>query len=401
MKNIEKNHILFYTYSALYHCAFLIISGSVMQTFMLECGINEAKVSFYTSLTQILQMGIMFLTSKWVENVKNIFLTIAVCILAQTPLFAAMFYISLTHNHNANSNYLLILLPSIILSIAQGLKNVLVYKLPHHIIDMKDYGKITGQSGVIIGILGVAFTGVLTFATKKYEYFSVMAIFTALGIIFYLISTIITIRYDKREPEVLINSKQKINIFKYRPFYVLLLPNLLRGFSAGIYGLAAVVGFSENVLDSVGSALIVTLSQIAAIAGCEVYTICFSRNKNGIITLLSSIIFAILLPLSFLGGSKTVFVIIYMLSYIFLNFVNYAVPVIVARNVDYRCLGQYTAWRMGLHTLGSALGSAAVPLLLKYTGGIGTFIIAGITLLPCGICYYLFEKNPMEKVSNL
>ena len=393
MKAIEKNHILFYTYSALYNCAFLIISGSVLQTFMMECGISDTKVSFYVSFVQILQTAIMFISSKRVENTKNIFVSVALCIILQIPLFAVVLYISVTRSVAPDTAFILIMVASFILSIAQGIKNVAIYKLPHHIIDMKDYGKIMGNSGVIIGVLGVVFTGLLTFVMKRLEYFSVMAVFSAIGISFYLVSGWITMNYHKREPEFLGDVTEKINIFKYRPFYILLIPNLLRGFSAGVFGLAAVVGFSEKVLDSVGAALIVTLSQIATIAGCEAYSLFFSRNRNGIITLISSVAFAIILPFSFSGSSKTIFIVVYIIAYVFYNFVNYAVPVIVARNIDYRCLGQYTAWRMGLHTLGTALGSATVPLFLNLFGGTGTMIVCGITLLPCGICYYLFEKK--------
>lgn len=396
MKRPQKNHLLFYIYSAFYNCAFLLISGSVLQSFMLECGISEAKVSFYVSFVQILQTVIMFISSKWVENLKNIFVCVAGCILLQIPLFTVMLYISVTNSLASDTAFIMIMAASLLLSVAQGIKNVLAYKLPHHIIDMKDYGKIMGQSGVIIGILGVGFTGILTLVTKKFEYFTVMAVFSGLGMVFYIISAVVTLSYERHEPELIGDSKEKINIFKYRPFYTLLLPNLLRGFSAGVFGLSAVIGFSQKVLDNVGAALIVTLAQIATIAGCEVYSLFFSRNRNGAVTLVSAVAFAVIMPFSFVGNSQTLFIIIYTVGYIFYNFVNYAIPVIVARNIDYRCLGQYTAWRMGLNSLGTALGSAAVPLLLKYTGGVGTMLVCGLTILPCGICYYLFEKNQKD-----
>ena len=76
--------------------------------------------------------------------------------------------------------------------------------------------------------------------------------------------------------------------------------------------------------------------------------------------------------------------------------VAYGVPVLVANRIDYRCLGQYTAWRMGLFTLGVALGGACVPALLQWIGPTGTLIVCGVTLLPCGIGYYRFEKDASE-----
>lgn len=392
MKTV-KNHLLYYVYSSAYNCVLLLINGTVLQTFMLQSGISESKVSFYFSLIQILQTAIMLLSSRWVENTKNIFVAVSTCILSLFPLTGVVIYICVFEGVPPDTAYILILITSIIMSVGIGIKSVLIYKLPHRIMDIKDYGRVSGQSGVICGLVGVVFTGLLTFATKKFEYYNVMTVFSIIGVALLLISITATLCYERKNPQYIQANNKKINIFKYKPFYILLLPNLLRGFSTGIFSLVAVIGFSEKVLDNTGSALIVTLTQIATIVGCEIYSLFFSRKHNGFITLLSSVIFALIMPISFMGNSKTVFIVCYTLGYVFVNFVNYAIPVIVAGNIEYSCLGQYTAWRMGLHTLGTALGSASVPLLLNLVGGLGTFIVCAITILPCGFSYYFFEKS--------
>lgn len=97
------------------------------------------------------------------------------------------------------------------------------------------------------------------------------------------------------------------------------------------------------------------------------------------------------------GGAKTVFIIFYFISFLFVNYINLAVPVAVAEYIDYNCLGQYTAWRMALFTLGVSLGGLVVPILLNSVGGFVTLLICGITMLPCGIGYYIFEKNRRKK----
>jgi len=317
----------------------------------------------------------------------------ALSIMGQLPMFILMFYLSLNRSLSPDTIFILFIILCIILSIAHGISYIVSYKLPHHIMDMKDYGTVTGQSGVILGVFGVAFMSLFTFATNKLGYFSAIKLFIATGFIFFIISIIITFSYERRTPESIDKDDTVINLFKYRPFYVLLIPNFLRGFSTGIFNLMAVIGFSEKVIDSKSAVLIGTLAQIATIVSCGIYAVFFSRKYNGIINFISTVVFAVTLPFCLIGKSSTVFIIFYTVAYIFFTFVSYAIPVIVARHIDYECLGQYTAWRMGLHTLGTALGSAAVPLLLKLVGGTGTMIICGLTLLPCGIMYYLFEKN--------
>ena len=94
-----------------------------------------------------------------------------------------------------------------------------------------------------------------------------------------------------------------------------------------------------------------------------------------------------------LGNSQKMFLIVYFTVYLFYNFVNYAVPVLVARNIDYGCIGQYSAWRMALHTVGTAIGSALVPVLHQIIGGVVCLIVCGVLLLICGVCYYRFERR--------
>ena len=154
----------------------------------------------------------------------------------------------------------------------------------------------------------------------------------------------------------------------------------------------AVIGYSCDVLDSTGAGILVTLAQFATLTGCFMYSMLDGKLKDGTLTMLSGIAFCLLLPFMLLGNSQKVFLTVYFLVYLFYNFVNYAVPVLVARNIDYACIGQYSAWRMALHTVGTAIGSAMVPMLLKQVGGVGSLIVCGVLLLICGVCYYRFER---------
>ena len=395
MKN--RNNLVFYLQATIYNCAFLFISGSIVQSFMLESGINESKVSFYVSALQIIQVIVMLVISGLVENIKNIFKSLAFSYYAQCIMVAGMLFFALKQDINVTVKYVVIFSLSIISSLFLGVVNILTYKLPYHIINVKDYGRITGQSGVIVGIAGAAFSGALSLFLGKYKYFDVMTVFLFLAIVMFLATGILMKAYKPIEPDTPNEEKgTKINIFKYKPFYILLAPNFFRGFSFGIYNLAAVIGYYEKALDGRGAGLLVTLSQIATIIACQTYAFLVRRYKNNIIILVSTIGYCLLVPLMLMGNNQIIFLIFYFISYFLIVYPTYAIPVMITEHIDYNCLAQYTAWRMGIYTLGVAVGGMCVPLLLGWFGGMGTLLVCSMTFIPCGLGYYLFERQILK-----
>ena len=99
------------------------------------------------------------------------------------------------------------------------------------------------------------------------------------------------------------------------------------------------------------------------------------------------------MPLLIAGKSAVSFFAVYFILNIVLNFVNYGVPVAVTKMVDYRYIGQYSAWRMLLHTFGTALGSGCTTFLLNFIGGFATLALAGICQLVSSVAYYICIKK--------
>ena len=400
MKN--KNHSLFYLQTAMYNCVNIIIGGSVFQTFMLENGISEAKVSLYVSVLQILQTALMLILSKAVENIKNVLKGIAICLWSFLIMLFTMLFICINNGISPNSKYIIIYISSIIFYIFYSVYTILSYKQPHHIMDIRDYGRVTGQAGVYVGVLGTAVTAVITFALGKYKYFTTMTVVVLLGVVFSVVAGLISFVYERKDVKDISKQLDKINIFKYKPFYQLLIPNFMRGVSQGVINLVVVIGYFCKILDSASATLLVTLSQIATLVSCQSYVYFAKKGKNGILALISSIALVVTMPVMVFGGTKAVFAVFYFIAFFFNTYICYSVPTIVAENIDYNCLGQYTAWRNALFTLGIAVGGAMVPFLLSFVGGIGTLIVGGIAMLPCGIGYYIFENSQkkMKKEGN-
>ncbi|MBQ3151453.1 MAG: hypothetical protein IJB86_09445 [Clostridia bacterium] len=397
MKVSTRNYWTYYLQTAAYNIALMLSSGAVMQTFMLECGIGEERVSLYVSVLQIVQTAVMLLVSKATENIRNIRLAVAVSFIAYIPFFSVMMYLCGERGIAVDTKYIIIFAVSLLLNIFVGLYSIVSYKLPHIIMDMRDYGTVLGQSGVIAGILSMLFSSAMTVTLKKGEYMSVMRLFFAIGIVIGIIAIVASFLFKQISHGADTTDKTKINFFKYKPFYRLIIPNFMRGFSLGIFNLITVIGYSCGLLDSSSAAIIATVTQISMLVSCQTYSLLVRKVRNGIIVLSASIVFCVTAPMMTATSSKLWFYVFYFIAYFFVNYVAYSVPVIVANHIDYNVLSQYTAWRMALFTLGIAAGGALVPILLNLIGHTGTLIVCGLTILPCGIGYYLFEHSQRIK----
>ena len=391
MKN--KNHVLFYIQQAGYGCASLVASGAFFQTFMLECGISEEKVSLCVSVMQVVQTVGMILLSQWADRVKNILGGLAVCFFSFGIPLTALFFLSIHQNLSIDTKYIILFSVCMVFSLFLSVFNILSYKQPHHIMDIRDYGRLTAQSGVMGGILSAACSALITLSLSRFPYFQTMAVVSAAAILFAGICGAINFIYTPVKNDSSHEVQKKVNLFRYKPFYQLLAPNFLRGVSTGILNLITVIGYCCNILDSTTAALLVTVAQVGTLVSCQGYVFIAKKQINGLLCLLSCILMAVTLPCMLIGQNKTVFIVFYIIAYLFYNIVNTTVPIIVAEYIDYNCLGQYTAWRMGLYAFGISIGGILVPLLLEYTGGVGTMICCGILMLPRGIGYYLFERR--------
>ena len=62
-------------------------------------------------------------------------------------------------------------------------------------------------------------------------------------------------------------SKEKINLFKYKPFITLILPNVLRGFCIGIVSMAITIGYYTELIDGVSANYVIIITNSLTIFG--------------------------------------------------------------------------------------------------------------------------------------
>ena len=388
------NEKKYYVQQGLYSMAALMVSGAVLQTFLLECGISASLVSFYTSFMQVVQMAVMILCSRRLENLKNIILTTAIMQIVQTIILFVLLLFCFLNHIPISAKCFLIFFVGIFINIAQGIYNVICYKLPYHIMDMRRYGVVMGISGTIVGIIGILFSAILTVFLNQFSYFYVMAAFLLLGIAGLTAAAGITLCYrDNGFIKTDMDQKEKMNLFTYKPFLTLFLPNLMRGFTGGIFNLMVTVGYHYQILDSTSAGYLLIITNAAMIVGCIAYSYMAKKHIDRWIILLCSIGIFIVTPMILAGKNTMMFLAMYGVGYFILNLINYSVPVAVTLIVDYKVMSQYTAWRMMLNTLGGALAGMICIPMLELLGGIPAFIITGAMQLISGTAYFVCMKK--------
>ena len=411
--NIHKtNEIKYYIANPLHSCGLALVgTGSIIQGFLIECGVSDGNVTFFVSIMLVIQMLAMTFTSGAVENMKNIIKVSALLPLFHLPLLCILIFFCLTEAP-ASTVFTAVFAAGVPAAAFYGLHGVLSYKLPYKIMDIKEYGRILGVSGVFLGFFSTLFSFVISYFTSpKYDYFFVMMIFFLVGILMFILNAAVASSFreipDLSRTDI---KNKKINIFRYKPFYILLMPNLLRGFHTGVWGVILVIGNRCGIIDGKKGAVLTVLLQLALMIGCFIYSRLSSKVEDGKLILFSSILTAVTAPIMLLGKNPTIFFVIYLAVSLFKNFIDYGVPTAVTKIVDYRCIGQYSAWRMVLHTLGTALGGIAVtgmtfmgitlPGLMDIFGGIGTLIIAGAFQVISGAVYYWYTNIYIKKAGS-
>lgn len=387
MKN--KNEYKYYLNTALWHVVTMMINGSVLQSCMLEIGIVAGRVSFFVSAMQIIQVAIMLGISKYTEKIKKIFPVYALTSIIQLLISGIMLFMCYANNISADIKFYVIFAVGMVANIALGAYNVISYMIPYRIMDMDRYGSVMGISGTICGIIGIVFSSVLAFFLERYAYIDVIKVFYITAIVFTVTVALIILSFRDNGYKGDGSSKEKIKLFSYKPFTSLIIPNLLRGFNSGAILLLLTIGYHIKIINSVSAGYFVVITNASMILSCVCYSFIARFNRDKWIIVISSIVMAVFMPFMCFGGNTTVFLSVYAIVYFVFNLINYSVPVLVTKIVGYEIIGQYSSWRMLLHTLGGALAGVVCIPMIDIFGTIPALIIIGAMQLISGATYFI------------
>lgn len=377
----------------------MVLTGSLLQTFMLENGYSEESTNIFFSVMNIIQvLSILALTGMasrvkktriWMRNLYLLAIPFAITL-------ALMCFIPIRGNAVTAVLYLF----GMLFNVFTGVHGVLSYKLPYTIMDMKDYGKLMALSGSISGAICFGLSTLLSFCLGTFEYMSVMKISYIISVIIIIASMLVMSSFRENGlSEKTTSSAEKTNILKYKPFTYLIIPNLTRGFCLGMVTMAVTIGYYHKCIDSFSASVIVVITNAMTILGCLVYSKISGVIKDRRILLFSSIAVFIFMPLMVLRGKTIDYLVFYTIVYFFITIINYAVPVTVTKIADYDIIGQYSAGRMLLNTLGTSIAGLVCVWLFERIGVLVTITLSGGLQLLSGVGYYVYLKY-YQKLKN-
>lgn len=369
-----------------------LVGGVILQTFLLESGLSEESVGILTSVMQAVQVAVMITLSKKVDETDNVIVLSAYARLCDLPLIVTLFGLCF-FTPQSSLLFILSLTVLLIYSVGIGITNITSYKLPYLVMPVEDYGKVTAIGGIIAAIATSAISLAMSHFQARCNYFSVMKCVFSLAFVAFLIYFFATVRMTATYKAESYNTKKTGSILKYKPFTLLIIPNVLRGFNAGVIGLAVTIGYYVDILDASASAVFVIITNAVTVFAAFVYSqISGKISEKNMLAICGITIFAAA-PLMLLWESRMLFFVFYGITYFFYTIVNYAVPSAVVKFVDYDTAGQYNAGRMMLHTLGmSAAGFLCIPLI-NLIGPLSAMLFAGACQAVSSLGYCIFLKK--------
>lgn len=390
-----SNKTKYYLQQTASHIILLFVTNSMIQAFLLQSGIAEEKVALYLTTMQIVNAAVTFLLTFFIDKIKSIMKVYSVLAFAQLALYLSLIYLCLNQWHSEGFKFFAVLAAGCISNIMAGINSVIGYKVPYHIINIDDYGAVSGKCGIISGSVSTAVSLILSFFQARFDYFKTILAFLIIGTCLMVFSFIIIKSYKPLSVELTAQrtkNRASINILTYKPFYILLLPNFLRAYCEGLIFAAMTMGALLGKTNSSSGAILTTITQMGQLLGCLIFTVIITRIRVGKIMLFSTIGIFAFSPFLFMGNT-TFFYILYAFIYLFDIFVQYSVPVAVTKIVDYNAIGQYTTFRMLTHTLGMIAANATLVPLTRALGGPIVMTIAAVGMLAAGITYYSYMKK--------
>lgn len=391
---MEKNFKKYYIHGVFNGLITILFVGSMLQTVLLESGYSENSVNIYSSVMQIIQILTIIIFSKQADKLSNVKGTYAKSYILQIPII--IFTVLFCFLKGNNILMMLFIIASLGFNIALGIHNILAYKLPYKIMPMSLYGKAASLSGMFGGAACLLFSFILLFLQKKFSFLGVMSITYIISFVLPILCGKTIQSFKEREFEGNHTNSQtgeKLNYFKYRPFSLLILPNLARGFCLGIITMAVTIGYYTKHIDSTSASYLIIITNTINISSPLVYSYISGRISEKIILLISSIAVFIFMPIMLFGNSTAIFLTFYGIAYFFINMINYAVPVAVVKIADYEIMGQYSAGRMLLNTLGTSIAGFACIPMFKLFGPLFSIIISASLQLFSGLSYYFYMKK--------
>lgn len=387
------NKVKYYLTAVLEQGMMAFACGAVLQTVLLEMGLSPETTSQFTAMQTGVNVGAILIFSLWSDKIRNLIKANARIYLLYLP-FLIFLFISCYSRGNWNVFLFLLFVTAFLYNAAYGVSSVLSLKMPYQIMDMQNYNKVSALTGVVVGISSLVLSAGLTWLQSYFDFFPLMRAAFMLAIVSTVVRILITYSMKQtHQLDIRSGSVRKFHLLKYKPFSFFIIPNLLRGLSCGMIGMAVSIGYYTNQLNSQSATLLAVITSLVTILGCGIYALVAGKVPDRTILLITSVGVFCFMPLITAFPSTVSFLIFYGIAWFMVVFINYAVPVAVTKIADYDTMGRYSAGRMLINNAGNMLsGFLFIPMFRLVGIQVTMYIFAGMQLIS-GICYYIYMKK--------
>lgn len=392
MKDQKRNFLLYALSTVLMSVGSMFTAGTVLQQFLLSCGIGEAEVVRYNAAVQIVQcvmLGVCLVigdnlshSREWLTATKAVF-----------ALFIGVLLVVNCAGILPSAAFAVVMAAGITVNLAWGIRTVLEYKLPLMIMEKEGYSRFLAVTGFAGGLATLALTLGMSFLVNVMSYRDMMTVMlvTALVAIAASCATNHAVRVDPVTEAAGVREKVSLRA-ALNIFYPLMPFDLLRGLAAGVFGALLVLGTRFGILDSVTSVYYSAVYYAAMFVGAFLIYLT-ARVRASWVALVSCAAGALLLPVMFTVRDPYLFLALAFLAELSVYVEGVAVPIIVSLLIPTRDLGTYTARRMLVFTGATALSSFLVSLIIDGEAAVWLLPAAAGAQLAFGLGYFFFSRR--------
>ena len=297
MSNIKRYCI----HTTVYNVGFTFCTGVVMQTFLYEAGFTSQQVYVLNSLMQVMQVAMMLVLTFLSGKIKRVKTVTSISCLSLSVLTAVFLMGAINPELIKHGYVIAVFVVAGVSYVGVGLYTILSYCLPYYIIDMKDYGKMTGISTAIAGGVSFLMSLIYSILLPKFPYMKVTSAFFIVAIVCFILSGIVCASMQVKSAEMNREDQEKSDVmavFKNKNTYILLIPNFTRGLAVGIFNVIATIAISMNILNETTSSYVNVILQIATFAGNLFFAFAYKKLSTKTVLLFATIGVCIAFPFS-------------------------------------------------------------------------------------------------------
>lgn len=415
-RDTEKlNSVKFFFRNIMYNMTLMFSSGAVIQTLLLNSGVSPELVAFFSSFATVCQIATYIAFFGVFDRIKNIRLFITGSIaLHIAPIIALMPFCFMDYI-KPGAIFAAALVSGAIQNCVISVKSILENRFIYYIVSESKRSRVYAIEGTFTGTAGIAAGIGFSVLTKAVPYYTAVAVALTACAVF--ISAACVLNHKIKPISSLMPAAQKrsiykssghffgnmLVIFKRRDFYYMLAPNIARGVTLGIVGLAAVYGMKFKGLSEFHTSLIVTANMVSTVFACLFFAFLIrKRVSEQSVTLWGGVICSAGILLMIISPSPIAFVAFYLIAYIGIVINNYSIPLMVFLTTSPEIIGGYTALRLIMTSAAisitiflAGLGMDRVPMAVVFAAAAAAQLLSGI-LYRRAANRLMAEKEPAE-----